>query len=110
VKDLWYDAQIVAPAWPEVMNARVDMLHDLSRLLGDHHDIWALNAHVAENRGRFGKITAQRMATVAARRLAEIESVIFEKGAFAYAESPRAWSESVVAYWRAWHLPAECGA
>ena len=102
VKDLWYETQIVAPAWPEVMDARAGMLHDLSRLLGDHHDVWALNAHVAENRRRFGKLTVRRIAVIAARRIAEIESVIFEKGAFAYAESPRSWSESIVAYWRAW--------
>jgi hypothetical protein len=110
VKDLWYETQIVAPAWPEVLDARVEMLHDLSRLLGDHHDVWALESHVAEHRRRFGKITAQRMAVVAALRLAEIEAAIFEKGAFAYAESPRAWSESIVAYWRAWSSPSECGA
>jgi hypothetical protein len=106
VKDLWYEAQIVAPAWPEVLNARVEMLHDLSRLLGDHHDVWALDAHVAENRRRFGKVTARRIAAVAERRLVEIERAIFEKGAFAYAESPRSWSKSIVAYWRAWSAPS----
>ena len=103
VKDLWYEAQIVAPAWPEVLNARVEMLHDLSRLLGDHHDVWALHAHVVENRRRFGKVTIRRIAAVAERRLIEIERAIFEKWAFAYAESPRSWSESILAYWRAWN-------
>ena len=98
--------EIVAPVWPEVLNARVEMLHDLSRLLGDHHDIWALHAHVAENRRRFGKVTIRRIAAVAERRLVEIERAIFEKGAFAYAESPRGWSESILAYWRAWNAPS----
>jgi hypothetical protein len=102
VKDLWYETEIVAPAWPDVLNARVAMLHGLSRFLGDHHDVWALNAHVAEHRRRFGKITTQRMAVIAARRLSEIEGAIFEKGAFAYAETPRGWSGSIIAYWRAW--------
>ena len=50
VKDLWYEVQIIAPH-----SVRVVVLHDLSRLLGDHHDVFALNALVAENRRRFGK-------------------------------------------------------
>ena len=55
-----------------------------------------MNAHVVENRRRFGRITTRRMNAIAERRLAEIEQAVFEKGAFAYAESPRAWSESIV--------------
>ena len=102
VKDLWYATQIVAPAWPEMLDARVELLHDLSRLLGDHHDVWALDAHVAENRARFGRITALRIAAVAERRLAEIESEIFEKGEIAYAERPRDWAQTIVDAWRAW--------
>jgi CHAD domain-containing protein len=102
VKDLWYVTEIIAPAWPEMMDPRVEMLHDLSRLLGDHHDIWALDTHVAENGNRFGKVTTLRIAAVAGRRLAEIEGEIFEKGATAYADRPRDWSQSIVDAWRAW--------
>lgn len=101
VKDLWYHAQIVEPVWPDLMDAHIAMLHDLSDLLGDHHDICALAALVAENPGRFGRITAQRIAAVVAHRLREIESEIFEKGPFAYAQPPRAWSGSIVRYWQA---------
>ncbi len=69
------------------------------RLLGDHHDLWLLY----EQRRHFGKVTAKRIGAIAERRLAEIEAAAFGKGSFAYAESPRAWSESIIAYWRAWH-------
>lgn len=102
VKDLWYVTQIVAPAWPEMMDPRVELLHDLSRLLGDHHDVWQLHTHVAENRNRFGKVTTLRIAAVAERRLAEIEGEVFEKGAIAYDEPPRDWSRRIADAWRAW--------
>ena len=103
VKDLWYVTEIVAPAWPAVMDPRAAMLHDLSRLLGDHHDVWTLNELVAQQRRRFGRFTVRRIAAIAARRLAEIEPAAFAQGALAYADSPRGWSGSVVAYWRAWN-------
>ena len=86
VKDLWYEMQIVAPS-----SARVAVLHELSRLLGDHHDVVELAAHVAANRRLFGKVTVQRIAVIAARRLAEIEHAAFDKGGFLYAAPARAW-------------------
>jgi CHAD domain-containing protein len=101
VKDLWYHAQILAPVWPELMAAHTTLLHDLSRLLGDHHDICALAAAAGDKR-RFGPTTSELIAALAERRRIEIEAAIFEKGAFVYAESPRAWSERMVRYWQAW--------
>lgn len=101
VKDLWYHAQILAPVWPELMNTHTSLLHALSRLLGDHHDICALAA-AAGDRHRFGPKTSERIAALTERRRIEIEAVIFEKGAFVYAEPPRAWSDRMVRYWRAW--------
>lgn len=86
VKDLWYDMQIVAPA-----STRVEALRELSRLLGDHHDVFELASHVAGNRRLFGKVTVKRIAAVAARRLAEIEHAAFDKGALLYAAAARAW-------------------
>lgn len=93
VKDLWYVTQIVSPVWPELMEAPAKTLHDLSRLLGDHHDVWLLDLHVAHNRSRS---TALRVAAVAERRLAQLEREIFAKGAVVYADSPRAWSRNIV--------------
>jgi CHAD domain-containing protein len=104
VKDLWYVAQIIAPVWPEMLEERATMLRHLARLLGDHHDIWALDAYVAENRRRCGGIAALRVAAVAERRMAEIESEIFERGAAAYAEPSRDWNRNIVDSWRAWTM------
>lgn len=101
VKDLWYHAQILAPVWPELMSAHTALLHDLSRLLGDHHDVCTLAAAVA-NRRRFGPKTSERIAVLAERWRNEIEISIFEKGSFVYADPPRAWSDRMVRYWRAW--------
>lgn len=101
VKDLWYHAQILAPVWPELMSAHTALLHDLSRLLGDHHDVCALAA-IAGDRRRFGPKTSERLAALTERRRIEIETAIFEKGSFVYAERPRAWSDRMLRYWHAW--------
>ena len=102
VKDLWYHAQIVAPAWPELMNAHAAMLHELSRLLGEHHDLSALAAMIGEQRLRFGPKTSQRIESVIERRRAEIEASIFRIGPFVFTERPNGWSRRIVRYWRAW--------
>lgn len=102
VKDLWYDAQVFAPAWPAALEPRAELLHRLSRLLGDHHDLCELRARVSGEPRTFGLITAGRVAAAAERRIAEIESAAFADGAFAYADSPRGWSTAVIGFWRAW--------
>jgi CHAD domain-containing protein len=101
VKDLWYHAQILAPVWPDLMDAHTTLLHELSRLLGDHHDICALTTVVADAH-RFGTKTSECIAALVERRRIEIETAIFEKGAFAYAERAGAWSNRIIRYWRAW--------
>ena len=41
-KDLWYHLRIVSGAWPEVLESVADQAHELSELLGDHHDLAVL--------------------------------------------------------------------
>lgn len=102
VKYLWYQSQILEPVWPHVLKPHIAALDDLSHLLGEHHDLFALVTLVGENRKRFGETTATRIATVAARRIEAIEPAAFHLGNLVFAESPRGWSGRLVRYWRAW--------
>jgi CHAD domain-containing protein len=102
VKYLWYQSQVLAPVWPEVLKPHVAALDDLSHLLGEHHDLFALVTLVGEDRKRFGVTTAQRVATVVTRRTEEIEPAAFRLSGHVFAESPRGWSARLVQYWRAW--------
>ena len=102
VKDLWYHAQLMEEAWPAVMKCHSAVLHDLSRLLGEHHDLAELRTRVATQRRRFGPRTAPRIEAIVNRRREEIEATVFTLGALVHAESPRAWSNRLVGYWSAW--------
>jgi CHAD domain-containing protein len=102
VKYLWYQSQVLEPVWPKVLKPYVAALDDLSHLLGEHHDLFALVTLVGENRKRFGVTTAQRVATIGARRIEEIEPAAFRLAALVFAEGPRGWSGRLVRYWRAW--------
>ena len=42
VKDLWYHLRLLRDSWPEVLGAVSDQAHELSDLLGDHHDLSVL--------------------------------------------------------------------
>lgn len=101
VKDLSYAVQIVSPVAPDMREAHAK-LDDLAHLLGDHHDVWSLDAFVAENHSRCGAAAAVRVSAVAARRLSALESKIFDRGAAAYADPSRDWSRRVITSWRDW--------
>jgi CHAD domain-containing protein len=48
VKDLWYQLRLLRNAWPAPLKAASDEAHELSALLGDHHDL----AVLAQRAGR----------------------------------------------------------
>lgn len=102
VKYLFYQSQILASVWPQVLRPHIAALDELSHLLGAHHDLFALATLLGEERRRIGKTTAQRVATVVARRIEEIEPAAFRLGIHVFAESSRGWSARLVQYWRAW--------
>ena len=46
-KDHWYQARLFAPCWPDLFRPIVASADRLGELLGDHHDLSLLAAHVA---------------------------------------------------------------
>lgn len=102
VKYLWYQSQVLEQVWPTVLKPHIAALDDLSHLLGEHHDLFALTTLIDEDRKRIGDTTALRIAAVVIRRIEEIEPAAFRIGALVFAEGPRGWSARLVQYWRAW--------
>src|SRR4029079_2113230 len=43
VKDLWYDLRLLRGTWPPIIGEMADEAHELSDLLGDHHDLTVLS-------------------------------------------------------------------
>lgn len=101
VKDLWYQTRLVREAWDGPLKAVADEAHDLSDLLGDHHDLAVL---IEDARGRDDS-DADALATVARRRQAELLRKALALGSRIYAEKPARLMGRLDAYWHAWRPP-----
>ena len=97
-KDLWYQLRIVREAWPKLLETTVDQAHDLTELLGDHHDLALLGEDLAgreiEQRPVFEKLITQRQD--------ELLSEALEIGRRFYAEKPNAFGRRIESYWSIW--------
>jgi CHAD domain-containing protein len=47
VKDHWYQARLIAPAWPELFRPILATADRLGEALGQHHDLASLSAHAS---------------------------------------------------------------
>jgi CHAD domain-containing protein len=102
-KDLWYHLRILRDAWPEVVGATADQAHELSDLLGDHHDLEVLVADARDRRDLFGEAReAKTLAKLAGRRQDELLRQAVELGNRMYAEKPKAFGRRLESYWLAW--------
>lgn len=90
VKDQWYHVRLFARVWPKLMNVHEAALHELSDLLGTHHDLTV----VGEIEAGMAKSIAARQEAIAgkARPLAEL----------IYASRPRDRARETMALWRVW--------
>jgi CHAD domain-containing protein len=102
-KDLWYQLRILRDAWPEVLGSTADQVHELSDLLGDHHDLEVLAADARDRRDLFGEAKeARTLAKLAARRQGELLREALDLGTRLYAEKPKAFERRLEAYWLSW--------
>lgn len=103
VKDLWYTLRLLRDSWPDVMGEMGDGAHDLSDLLGDHHDLTVL-AEDIRSRDRFSADADELAAitSVIEGRQEELLEAAVPVGERLYAEAPQAFTKRMRAYWRAW--------
>jgi CHAD domain-containing protein len=103
VKDLWYGLRLLRDSWPEVVGEMGAGAHDLSDLLGDHHDLTVLGEDI-RRRDRFaahGDDLAAIMSVIEGRQEELLEAAV-PVGERLYAESPANFRKRMRAYWRAW--------
>jgi CHAD domain-containing protein len=98
-KDLWYQLRIVREAWPGLLGETVDQAHQLTDLLGDHHDL-SLLADDLRSRSELGD-PDPFVATIA-KRQDDLLGRALEIGERLYAEKPKAFRRRIKRYWRAW--------
>ena len=98
-KDLWYQLRILREAWPGPLGATVAEAHELTDLLGDHHDLAVLAADL-QTRTDLGDRAA--FETAIERRQGELLGAALEIGRRLYAEKPKAFGRRLERYWLAW--------
>lgn len=102
VKDLWYQLLIVRNAWPEVLGETADQAHELSDLLGDHHDLAVLRDDALERRELLANGELERLLAAISDRQDELADKAISLGERVYAEKPKAFARRLGSYWSAW--------
>jgi len=100
VKHLWYQVRLIERSAPSVLDALVTALDDLAEALGDDHDLAVLvDRLVADPKAFGGKKAAKRARRLARLQQADLRRRAFRLGATVYAETPRAFTARMGAYW-----------
>jgi CHAD domain-containing protein len=103
VKDLWYDLRLLRDSWRDVVGEMGDEAHELSDLLGDHHDLTVL-AEDLRGRDQFaddGDESAAITSVIEGRQEELLEAAV-PVGERLYAEPPKPFAKRMRSYWRAW--------
>jgi CHAD domain-containing protein len=100
-KDLWYHLRILERAWPEVLGPLAAQAHELSDLLGDHHDLSVLADDARRRPDRFPADDGARLGSAIETRQEELLAVAIPLGERLYAEKPKAYRGRMKAYWKA---------
>jgi CHAD domain-containing protein len=114
-KDLWYHLRLLEQTAPHTVRAHAEDAHVLTELLGDDHDLAVLRESLVTGSAEVPADTAPVVAAIDHRRETLQEEAFF-MGQRIYAESPKAFTRRIGAYWKGWraqskaaaaHVPAE---
>jgi CHAD domain-containing protein len=102
-KDLWYQLRIVHDAWPELIGATADQVHELTDLLGDHHDLAVLRAEAGRHREVFSSSgDLKRLVGLIGSRQIELLNRALNLGDRLYSEKPKVFTARLGSYWTSW--------
>jgi CHAD domain-containing protein len=100
VKDLWYHHRLLAPAWPEILEAHGEQAHLLSELLGDDHDLSLLHARLHDDLplGPTAGADLSELLALLDDRRRDLRAQAWPLGDRLYAESPKALARRLTRY------------
>lgn len=99
VKHHWYHARLMAPIWPEMLEAHSAAADTLGELLGTHHDLSVLRAAIPAHLPEGPAAALDQLARAAQQARAE---AAFALGARLYAETPEALTDRWGAWFELW--------
>jgi CHAD domain-containing protein len=98
-KDHWYELRILREAWPSLLEATIAQAHELTELLGEHHDLALLGEDL---RARGGLGEREPIEAAIAKRQEELFEAAVALGRRLYAEKPKAFQRRLGRYWLVW--------
>lgn len=101
-KDLWYELRLLSDAWPGPLGATAEEAHQLSELLGDHHDLAVLREDLRQR--NLGEEESAGLEAAIDHRQEELAAEAFSLGRRLYAERPQDFGRRLRRYWKAWRL------
>ena len=103
VKYLWYQMEILQPLWPPVQDELAHELHQISKYLGDAHDLFELNRVLHEEGDLFvGEPQLGLLLTLISQRRHELEMAARPLGQRMYIDQPRDFVRRLATYWQIW--------
>jgi CHAD domain-containing protein len=101
-KDLWYHLRLLRESKPKRLRKEADRAHELSDLLGDHHDLAVLREDAGGRPRLLGAGGVELLAILAERRQEELLGDALSLGKRVYGEKPKAFAARFERYWEAW--------
>ncbi len=98
-KDLWYHLRLLRNSWKPVIGELADQAHDLTDLLGDHHDLTVLAEDLDSRRAIREQ---EQIRGLIERRQDELLEQASQLGSRLLSEKPKAFRRRLRAYWDAW--------
>ncbi len=102
-KYLWYQLEILAELWPNLLSNLAGELHNLSEYLGDDHDLAVLRRMILSNPDGF--VDEQELimliSLIDQARLA-LEALAWPLGERIYFDPPKTFTRRLNTYWKAW--------
>lgn len=106
VKDMWYSLRLLGRVWEPVIRPLADQAHELSDLLGDHHDLGELSDAMESGAAGLSVPSRQELLRAADERQRELHHAAVALGRRLYAERPGRYTERLGRLWAAWEEDA----
>ena len=102
-KYLWHLLQLLEPAWMGHEKELANQVHQLSRLLGEDHDLAVLRQTLAADPLTYGgHRLLKELFVFIDRSRGEFQRQAFALGRQLYKDSPKVFSSRIESYWKAW--------
>jgi hypothetical protein len=100
VKEHWVQSRVIENIWPPIMKPQNASLHDLSRILGRHHDLAMLTDLIDREPSAFGSARYVRsFQKFVEGRMAELENDAQSLGSKLFSDEADVWVRRIHDYW-----------